>query len=272
MRQSNKKWTALLVTVLFLWSGLAGAALAADGKVLSEVAGFLKENYVDPVPAQVLQAPTVDEMLKRLGDPYAQYYTKQEFENEMDVLNGEFMGIGVYFTPGKEGAEIFQLIKGSPAERAGIKKGDIITMAAGRSLAGMDKDAIAQIIKGPAGSVVQLKVKRGPNSITMAVTREKVTIPSVESEILGNNTGYIILREFGSHSADDIDKAIKSLEAKKAENWILDLRGNPGGFLEAAIDIAGDFMGTADTLIVEERSKKEMYQGNPGGHIVDGPW
>ncbi len=89
MRQWNRKWITVLIAVLFLWGGLAGTALAADGKVLSEVAGLLRENYVDPVPAQVLQAPNVDEMLKRLGDPYAQYYTKQEFENEMDVLNGE---------------------------------------------------------------------------------------------------------------------------------------------------------------------------------------
>jgi carboxyl-terminal processing protease len=88
MRQWNRKWVAVLVAVLFLWSRLAGIALAADNKILSEVAGLLKANYVDPVSAQVLQAPTVDEMLKRLGDPYAEYYTRQQFQDEMDALNG----------------------------------------------------------------------------------------------------------------------------------------------------------------------------------------
>jgi carboxyl-terminal processing protease len=144
-------------------------------------------------------------------------------------------------------------------------------MAAGQSLAELDKEAIAKIIKGPAGSVVKLKLKRGTNSIDIDVTREKVTIPSVENAILDNNTGYIKLNEFGSRSAEEIDKAIKGLEAQKAENWILDLRGNPGGFLEMAINIAGSFMGNACTLLAEERSGKEIYRGNPGGHVVDGP-
>jgi len=270
MRQRNSKWIVILATMLVLWCSLASLTLAADKDTLWEVAGLLKEKYVDPVGNDVLQAPAIDEMLKRLGDPYARYYTREEYQEEMDSLNGEFTGIGVYFRPIKEGAEVFQLLEGSPAARIGIKKGDIITMAAGQALAGLDVDAVSKLIKGAAGTTVQLKIKRGNNTLDMSVVREKVTIPSVESQLLENNTGYISLNEFGKHSAEDMNKAIQTLQAKKAKNWILDLRGNPGGFLDAAIDIAGNFMGEADALIVQERSGKEVYQGNPESRFVDG--
>lgn len=255
-----------MIMLIFQYGPVLGAST-----VLDEAKSIVKQNYVDPVSSDLLAAPTIDSMIKRLGDPYASYYTNEEFQEELDALNGEFTGIGIYFRPVKGGVQVFQLVQGSPAMRMGIIEGDIITRAADQNLDGLDVDAVGKLIKGPADTTVKLRIKRGSAALDISVKREKVAVPTVESQLLENRTAYIALYEFGSHTADDMKRAIQDLSAKKAENWILDLRGNPGGFLESAIDIAGCFVGGADVVAVQERKDREVYQGTLGGVYFEGP-
>ncbi|MGE5390258.1 MAG: S41 family peptidase [Deltaproteobacteria bacterium] len=271
MRQRDSKWIIVLVMVLVFWSSFIVPVRAADASNVSEVASLLKDNYVDPVSDKVLKAPSVTLMLKALGDPYARYYTKEEFQQEMDQLNGTFTGVGVYFNPGKEGAEIMALVPGSPAEAVGLKVGDLIIKAGGHSLGGLTMEQVAGYIKGPAGTAVVLTIKRDGHLIDCKVNRQQIDLPSVDSSVIDKEVGLIELYEFGARSADEIGSAIRDLSNKKAQSWILDLRDNPGGFLEAATEIAGFFIGEGDTVIVKERNSTETLAGQLNEQYIDGP-
>lgn len=270
MFERYKKWILLFLFATFLLA-CPKNVVAAREPILDEVRNLIKHNYVDAVSSNVLQASSVLETLKRLGDPYARYYTKKEFDREMEELNGQFTGIGVYYHPGAQGAQVFGLIPGSPAEKAGIKENDLIIEAAGKSLAGLDSDRVSAIIRGPVDSSLELKVKRNGQLLTIKVIRKEIQVPSVEGTSLNENTGLLALSEFGSHSGEEMAKAIKDLKGKKADRWILDMRDNPGGFLETALDVAGFFIGDGDTVIVKERKDKETYPGQLSDQYVDGP-
>lgn len=268
-RNGNSRWLILLFTVLMVIFTVVPVMGQSD--LVEESGRLLQDNYVDNVPSAVLQADTVYEMLKLLGDPYANYFTKEEFKKEMEMLNGSFTGVGVVFAPGKEGATIIQLLSGAPAEQAGLKVDDLVVEAGGHSLVGLSHDQVSDIIRGPAGSTVILKIKRTGQVLEFKLTRKEINLPTVVGGMLNDNTGLLELSEFGARSTEEMEAAIKNLKAKKADRWILDMRDNPGGFLDTAMGIAGFFIGNGDTVIVKERSGQETYQGEINEEYIDGP-
>jgi len=266
---------AIAIAVLMLFINLVfPLTLSASTKsdaMLDEVAQLLKENYVDPVPSQVLKVSSIGGILKALGDPYAVYYTKEEYKRELELLNGNFTGVGIVFSPGKEGARILELLPGSPAEQSGIKVDDLVIEAGGHSLAGLNEEQVSDIIRGPARSSVVVKIKRSGQILQFTLTRQELNIPTVDSGMINHNTGLLELYEFGSHSTQDMGTAIKKLKSENADRWILDMRDNPGGFLETALGIAGYFIGNGDTVIVKERNDQEIYPGELNDEYIDGP-
>jgi len=266
----NYRRVTVLVLCLFLIIGCLCPTVVADDDVRDEVAKIVEENYVDPVSLDVLTAPTVKEMLKRLGDPYARYLTQEEYQEELEALDGNFVGVGIYITGGSDGVQVLSVIKDSPAEKAGLKKNDIIIAADETTLVGIDADKAMEILRGTVGSTVVLKVKREGQVLSFNITREKVEVPTVHPEMLDKGLGYLGIDDFGQRTPEELQKAVKSLHKAKADNWIVDLRGNPGGYLESAIDIAGVFMGEAPVVVVEEREAVEGYTGTPGDVFIDG--
>lgn len=258
----------LVINLLFTFS--LQAQSNTDG-LTSEVSDLLKTEYVDPVPNYVLKSSSVGQMLKNLGDPYATYYTKEEFQQELDQLNGSFTGVGVYFNPVKDGVEVMALVSGSPAEEVGLKVGDLIVKAGGHPLAGLNKDQVAGYIKGPAGTSVLLTIKRDGQLIDCKVIRKQIDLPSVKGEMLNKDVALLELFEFGSRSADEMSSAISNMKNKKAQSWILDLRDNPGGFLETGLQVAGLFIGERETVIVKERNDIETLNGSLDDQYVEGP-
>jgi len=245
-------------------------AAAETVQMTNEVRQIAEDNYVEPVPPYVLTAPTVQEMLKRLGDPYARYLTEDEYQEQLDSLDGNFTGVGIYITSSNEGVQVLSVIKGSPAEKSGLKKNDVIVMAGNMSLAGLDSDKAMDTLRGPSGSTVVLKVKRGGQLLTFDVTRENVEVPTVHPELLDSKTAYLGIDDFGQRTPAELEAAVKSLQKDKADRWIVDLRGNPGGYLETAIDIAGVMMGEQPVVLVEERDITEGYIGNPSKVVMAG--
>lgn len=243
----------------------------AEQPDMGEIHRIVKTNYVDPVPEKVMTAKTVSEMLKSLGDPYAKYYIKEEFQQELDQLNGTFTGVGVYFNPVKDGVEVMALVSGSPAEEVGLKVGDLIVKAGSHPLAGLTKEQVAGYIKGPAGTAVVLTIKRDGQLIDCKVIRKQIDLPSVEGEMLNKEVAVIELYEFGSRSAAEMSSAISELKNKQAQSWILDLRDNPGGFLETGLQVAGFFIGEGETAIVKERNNIEVLNGSLDDQYVEGP-
>ncbi|MGS0763287.1 S41 family peptidase [Syntrophomonas curvata] len=261
----------LLLGLFFILGSLCPAAAADDKSVCNEAAEIIEDNYVEPVSQDVLTAPTVKEMLKRLGDPYARYLTQEEYQEQLDSLDGNFTGVGIYITGSSEGVRILSVIKGSPAEKAGLRKDDVIVAAGEASLAGLDSDRAMEILRGSGGSTVTLEVKRGEQLLTVDVTRDNVEVPTVHLQMLDKETAYLGIDDFGQRTLEELEAAAESLKKEKASKWIVDLRGNPGGYLETAIDAAGVFMGEQPAVLVEERSTVDGYMASPASVVIEGP-
>jgi len=196
-------------------------------------------------------------MIQALGDPYSAYLTSEEYRESLLGISGQFEGIGAEIaTQGLDGTEgcttlgsachlvVTKPLEGSPAEKAGVKTGDIVVSVDGATVDGLTVDAARDKIRGPKGSVVTLTLQRGTDSpIQLTITRDVVQTKEVESKALaGGTVGYIGLSGFSDVAADDVVTALKAhLDAGRTK-LILDLRGDPGGYVTAARKIASQFI------------------------------
>lgn len=260
----------MMLTVCLISTTVIKADAAVS--ILDEARSIIKNYYVGDVSEETLNADTVDEMVKRLGDKYSQYFTAKEFEDFLNDLNNKFIGIGVHIDMVPEGVKIISIISNSPAEEAGLKPGDIILEASGHQLSGMKSEEAVTYIKGPEGTKVALLIKRGETTFNIEVERRQISVPTVETKILDNNIGYIEISSFGEDTAQLFGNAVKEMKEKKVNGFIIDLRNNPGGFLDTALDISGYFIGTNNALIVVDKSKKRrFYSGYPHSQQITEP-
>ncbi|NLG32308.1 MAG: S41 family peptidase [Syntrophomonadaceae bacterium] len=268
---NNNRKVGILVLCLFFIFGCLCSTVVADDNVRDEVTKIIEEHYVEPISPDVLTTLTVKEMLERLDDPYARYLTQEEYQEELDALDGNFVGVGIYINGGSDGVQVLSVIKGSPAEKAGLKRNDVIVAADKTTLVGVDSDKAMKILRGEVGSTVVLKVKRDGEILCFDVIREKIEVPTVHPEMLDKEMAYLGIDDFGQRTIGELEKGVESLQKAKADNWIVDLRGNPGWYLESAIDVAGIFLGEAPVVVVEEREALDGYTGTPSDVFIDGP-
>ncbi|MEA4902245.1 S41 family peptidase [Desulfitobacterium sp.] len=255
------KKNTLMILVLLVSLLIAAPAAAADA-TLPEVRTLLEEQYVDPVPSEVLTAPSIQETLQKLGDPYTVYMTAEEYQNFIQSIDMSVTGIGVYIKIAPEGIRISSIIRNSPAEEVGLQAGDIITKADGQSLAGLSQEKAVGLIKGPEGTAVWLSVLRNGTNFNLEVPRRVVEIPNVEGKIVHENIGYMAIHTFGEKTPAEFDQAVKELKNKGAKAWIVDLRDNPGGYLTTALSLAGYFIG--DQTALQTKDSKGIYQAYLG--------
>jgi carboxyl-terminal processing protease len=271
MRIFKKSLAGFLLAVFIMVTFMPVPVQAEEGDILDEVREIVKNNYVDPVSDYVLAGDTVDEILKRLGDSYASYLSQETYEKQMEYLDGHFSGIGIYISMVAEGVEVVAVIEGSPAEKAGLKPGDIILAAGEQSLSNLKEEQAQNILRGPNGSEVQLRVKRGTQVLSINAVREDVEVPTVHSELLDKHTVYLGVDNFGQRTAEEMENVIIDMQKQEADKWIADFRGNPGGYLESAVDMAGLFMGKSAVVIVKERAMNDLYIASPGSAKMEGP-
>ncbi len=258
-----------ILVVLLVLSLLASPAQAA---LTDEVRELIKNRYVEEVSEDTLQAATVEEMLENLNDPYTSYFTAEQYQKFLNSIGDtSFSGLGVYIEKAKDGILILKVLPNSPAEKAALKPGDIITAVDGESLAGMAAEEAATLIRGPEGSKIDLTVKRGNAIFSVSTFRGTVVIPSLEGELLPGNIGYIDINSFGLETPVEFWLAFTSLEAKGAESYIVDLRNNGGGYLSSALDIAGYFIGNKTALNAERRGEKRSFPALQHKYTVDKP-
>jgi carboxyl-terminal processing protease len=196
-------------------------------------------------------------MIDSLGDPYSAYLTSEEYRKSLQGIAGQFEGIGAEIAAqapdGTEGCApigsachlvVTRPLPGSPAETAGVKTGDIVVLVDGQPLDGLTVDAARDKIRGPKGSVVNLTLQRGSGPpIVLSITRDVVQSKEVDSKALaGGTVGYVKVASFSDAAADDVVTALRAHLAAGRTRLILDLRGNPGGYVTAARKIASQFI------------------------------
>jgi carboxyl-terminal processing protease len=225
----------------------------------------------------------IQEMLKKLEDPYTRFMTPEEFKNMQVDTSGELTGIGIQITKEEETENIIVIapIEDTPAFEAGIVAKDIILKIDGKSTAGMELNDAVQLIRGKPETKVTLTIKRGEKEIDFTIKRAKIEIHPVRARLEKTSTdtvGYIRLSQFSSNAASEMEQAIAKFEGENVEGYILDLRSNPGGLLYSSVEIArmwigkGKLVSTVDRVgeVDSHRANNSALTDKPLVVLVDG--
>jgi len=211
-------------------------------------------------------------MVEALGDPHTAYMDPNQVQQSNIQLEGEYDGIGAFVDTTTEFVTIIAPMEGSPAERAGLKPGDMVIAVDGEDMANIPGDAVINHILGPAGSPVVLTIQREdePEPFDVEVIRAHINVPSVQGEILEGNIAYVELFTFGSNSATELHEKLEALLAENPKGLILDLRNNGGGFLNTAVSITSEFI-TGGVVLYEEYGDgtRDEYSAFSGGIATD---
>ena len=202
-------------------------------------------------------------MLATLDDPYTRFLDPREFKEMQIDTSGELSGVGIQLSLDKDTKELIVVspIDGSPASRADVKPKDVITQINGKSTKGMSTEDAVKLIRGPAGSKVSIKIRRNKTQlISVDLIRDRIEIHAVDSRLNttpdGIKVGYIRLKQFNANATKDMRQAIKELEEKGAQGYVLDLRSNPGGLLMASVEIARQWLD--DGVIVSTKTREGL--------------
>ena len=246
----------------------------SDAQLLAEVLQRVRENYVDPVDDHVLMQNAIRGMVEGL-DEHSSFLSPDEFDEMKVNTTGSYAGIGVEVAPGKDGVSIVRRMPGSPADRAGIMTGDVIVRIDDQAVDAANLEEAIARMRGPDGSVLRLAVRREGSAglLEFKVKRAQVQLRSVAAEMLSAGYGYLRITSFTETTAAELEQSVDQLEhagPKRLAGFVIDLRNNPGGVLDAAVQIADDFLdhGTivsADGRTAEAKFRMEAMPGDITG-------
>ncbi len=232
---------------------------------LDELLDYVLREYVDTLDRDSLTDVTIETLLGNL-DPHSAYIHASDLQATNEPLNGNFEGIGIEFNLLRDTIYVVTAIPGGPSEKAGLKSGDKIIFVDGKNVAGVKitNEMVFKNLKGKGGTVVKIGVLRyGTSTIEyFKITRGKIPIYSVDAAYMMDSiTGFIKISRFASTTYQEFDNALSKLEKQGMKQLVLDLRGNPGGFLDAAIDISDEFL-TKGKMIVYTQGKNKPRQNS----------
>lgn len=212
---------------------------------------LIVNQYVDPVEPEVLVEGAITGMIEVLDDQYSGYMDPEVFPLLNDDLEGEIQGIGVVIStnPDTSQIEVVGVMNGAPAQEAGILIGDIFAEVDGVDVIGLSQLELAALVRGEEGTRVTIVMLRGDQRVTFEMTRARIEIPNVESEIVDNNIAYVKLNQFSAEARGELEQAITALDVNRRAGLIVDFRDNPGGLLSSAIEVASAFIPDGPVVI-----------------------
>ena len=232
--------------------------------------------YVDNVDEGKLVEDAIRGMLEKL-DPHSSYSTPKEVKALNEPLSGSFEGIGVQFNMVEDTLLVIQPVTGGPSEKVGIVAGDRIVSVNDTAIAGvkMSKEDIMRRLRGPKGTKVMLGiVRRGiKDTLSFKVVRDKIPVKSIDAVyMIRPEVGYVRIGNFGATTHDEFCEALEKLTKQGMRNLVLDLQGNGGGYLQAAVNIANEFLQKGDLIVYTEgrRMQRNEYKAKGNGKFLDG--
>lgn len=261
------------ITFIFIFSLiLAGAVSLARNNNPQEKLRWaemaISQFYVDTINEDKLVEDAIRGMLENL-DPHSVYSSPEETKELNEPLQGNFSGIGITFNMAEDTLYVIQTVSGGPSEKVGILAGDRIIAVNDSSIAGMKmkNTDIMKRLRGPKGTVVDVTVLRGNETIPFRITRDDIPIHSVDAAYMVNpTTGYIRLNKFSADTPAEVRKALRDLKEEGMENLILDLTDNGGGYLQAAVEMLGEFLEPGSLAVYTEglNSPRSNSVARPG--------
>jgi carboxyl-terminal processing protease len=242
----------------------------SGGEVYDEAIDILERDYYRKVDRHDLLNQSLDHAVRSLDDRFSNYFAPRDFADFQQATEGRFEGVGMSVTPVENGLRVVTVYDGSPAQRGGLREGDVITEVNGRSIAGASSEESTTRIKGPAGTEVKLTVRSGKAERQLTLKRAEVEIPVVRSEMRrsdGRKIAYVHLAGFTAGAHDAVRDAVDKLLEDGAEGVVLDLRDNGGGLLNEAVQVSSIFIPDGRIVSTKGRARPERVYNATGGAI-----
>lgn len=235
-----------------------------DYSSLDDVYKLLQQNYDGKLDANAVLDGLKEGLARSTGDPYTEYFNPEKAKEFNEDLSGSFTGIGAELAKDKENIVVVSPISGYPADKAGLKPKDIIVEIDGQTLNDVTISDAVKRIRGPKDTTVKLKVVRDGKILDFEIKRDNINIPSVKSEILDGNIGYLRISRFSEDTAKLTQDAAQQFKQANVKGVVLDVRGDPGGLLDAAVDVSSLWLPSGKTVLSERRDGVvvKTYQSN----------
>jgi carboxyl-terminal processing protease len=278
-RSAYKPFIYSLILAFGTLLGMAVSRMSADKhqsilkptySKIDQIMDFIKYKYVDTISKNQLEEQTIEELLSSL-DPHSSYIPEKDMKSVSEELDGNFEGIGVEFYIVKDTITIVSAISGGPAESVGLQAGDRIITIDDTIVAGIkiqNKDVMRKL-KGVGGTKVKVGVSRGGSNVlkSFTITRGEIPLYSIDATyLIDPKTGYIKINRFSASTISEFRKSLRSLTDQGIERLVLDLRQNPGGYLQAATEIVDELLGGEKMIVYTQGKsvgKMEYFSKNP---------
>jgi carboxyl-terminal processing protease len=253
----------------------SGAISPGDLDLVQRTMKEVEKSYVEPVTSNDLTTNALKGMLTRL-DPHSDYMDEREFHDLMATTSGQFGGVGIEISVDDGVPQVISAIEGTPAAVAGLNPGDRIIKADGQALVGMDIEEVVRKLRGAPGTPVTLTIARsGHPAFDVKVVRAIIKVDSVKAQLEPGRVGYARVSTFDENTAAELRAAIGKMKQEAGGNYsgfILDLRNDAGGLLDAAVEVAADFLDTGTVVSTRGRDPDEnrVYEAPPNGDLVRG--
>lgn len=263
--------------------GSKGASKVKNTKLLDqdtvdkvdELTNYMDLYYYEDYDVQDVQDGLLEGVVSGLGDKYSAYYTAEEYKEQQLSTSGTYYGIGAALAQDKDTMQvtITKIYEGTPSEEAGLKKDDVIVSADGTDATSMELTDFVKLIRGEEGTTVHLEIYRPSTEETLEfdVERKNVELPSVSSQMLENNIGYIQISEFQSKTAEQFESTLSSLKDQGAQSLIVDVRGNGGGLVDSVVAILDDILPEGTVVYTEDKYGNRQDYTSSGDTYLDMP-
>ena len=266
----KRKWLVASCTALVLSLVVVNAQFSRDfsedftrsaaGRAFIQVYGALQSNYLEDVDSEKIIQGAIRGMLEALEDPFTSYETPESAARASEDRSGSFSGIGASLSPrdriNDTIVEVINVYSGSPAEQAGVRRGDIFALVDGVDVSGFTTREIVDVVRGPRGSTVTIGMRRSgaEDIVFFDIVRDTIEIVSVQSTMLDNNVGYVEIMTFANQRVhEQLVRQLEQLRAQGATSLILDMRNNGGGLLTQGIMVADEFLDQGDIVFQRAR-------------------